>query len=96
MRIDQSHTAIISFYGLDLGARQYEVASAIRDLEGRGIPASCENIGKYLGYTPNRVSGRLKELRAKGAIEYHGFTTSSFGKQQECYKLVTRDQQRLI
>jgi len=96
MKTDVSHTSIISYYDLNLGDRQYEVASAIRHLEGRSIPASCENICKHLGYTPNRVSGRLKELRAKGVIEYHGFTTSSFGKQQECYRLITRGQNSLI
>lgn len=91
-----SVTQILSFYGLDLGARQYEVVSAIRDLQGRGIPASCESIGKHLGYTPNRVSGRLRELEKKGAITYDGFTKSSFGKDQTCYKLVVKDQQTLI
>lgn len=96
MKTDVSATSIISFYGLELGARQYEVVSAIRDLQGRNIPASCEAIGKYLGYTPNRVSGRLRELEGKGAITYDGFTKSSFGKDQQCYKLVTKNQQSLI
>lgn len=96
MKTDVSTTSIISFYDLDLGARQYEVVSAIRDLQGRNIPASCESIGKHLGYTPNRVSGRLRELEKKGAITYAGFTKSSFGKDQQCYKLVTKGQGGLL
>ncbi len=96
MKKDVSVTSIISFYGLDLKGKQYQVACAVRDLQGMGKEVSCESIGEYLGYTPNRISGRLTELRKKGAIEYNGFTKSSFGKQTECYKLVTRDQQTLI
>lgn len=96
MKTDVSATSIISFYDLDLGARQYEVVSAIRDLMGRNIPASCESIGKHLGYTPNRVSGRLRELEKKGAIAYDGFTKSSFGKDQQCYKLVIKGQGAML
>lgn len=96
MKTDVSATSIISFYDLDLGARQYEVVSAIRDLMGRNIPASCESIGKHLGYTPNRVSGRLRELEKKGAITYDGFTKSSFGKDQQCYKLVIKGQGAML
>jgi hypothetical protein len=33
MKTDVSTTSIISYYGLDLGERQFEVASAIRDLK---------------------------------------------------------------
>lgn len=93
---DTAVTSILSFYSLDLGARQFEVASAIRDLQGRNIPASCESIGKYLGYTPNRVSGRLRELEKKGVITYAGFTKSSFQKDQQCYKLVEKGQNKLL
>lgn len=96
MKTDVSTTSILSFYSLDLSARQFEISAAIRDLQGRNIPASCESIGKHLGYTPNRVSGRLRELEKKGAIAYAGFSTSSFGKSIQCYKLVVKDQQSLI
>lgn len=96
MKKDVSVTSILAFYDLPLNDREYEVATAIRDLDARGVPVSCENIGKHLGYTPNRVSGRLTELRKKGAIVYNGNTVSQFGKYQDCYKLVTRDQQSLI
>lgn len=96
MRTDVSVTSIVSFYNLNLGAKQYEIASAVRDLQGRGTPVSCENICKHLGYTPNRVTGRLKELRAKGAIEYDGFTTSSFGRNVETYRLITKGQGAML
>lgn len=96
MKTDVSVTSINSFYQLNLGARQYEVVAAIRDLQGKGIPASCESIGKHLGYTPNRVSGRLRELEKKGVISYDGFTKSSFGKDQQCYKLIKSGQNSLI
>lgn len=91
-----SVTQILSYHSLDLGERQHEVVSAIRDLQGRNIPASCESICKYLGYTPNRVSGRLRELEKMGAIVYDGFTKSSFNKDQQCYKLVKTGQNSLI
>lgn len=93
---DVSHTSIISFYDLDLGAKQYEIMMAIRDLEGRGIPVSSESVGDYLHFTPNRVSGRLTELRKKGAIEYHGFTKSRFGKNLECYRLIKKGQGEML
>lgn len=96
MKKDVSVTSIISFYDLDLGEKQYEVVSAVRDLQGRGVPVSCENICKHLGYTSNRVTGRLTELRKMGAIDYDGFTKSQFGRSVECYKLVKKDQQTLI
>lgn len=96
MKKDVAVNSILAFYDLPLNEREYEVASAIRDLEARGVPVSCENIGKHLGYTPNRVSGRLTELRKMGAIVYNGNTLSRFGKTQDCYKLVTRGQGAML
>lgn len=95
MKKDVSHTSIIAYYDLDLGEKQFQVASAIRDLQGRNIPASCESIADYLGYEKNRVTGRIKELRDKGAINYAGFTKSKYNKNVECYQLVTKNQQGL-
>lgn len=92
MKTDVSHTSIMAYHDLDLGQKQYEVLKAISHLETIGTPASCENIAKYLGYEKNRVTGRLAELRDKGAIEYYGFTKSSFNKNVEVYRLVSKGQ----
>lgn len=96
MRVNASVTQIMAYHDLKLGHKQLEVLRAIQHLETVGVPASCENIAKHLGYEKNRVTGRLSELRAKGAIEYHGFTKSSFNKDVECYKLISKGQNSLI
>ena len=96
MKVNQSHTSIMAYHDLNLGHKQHEVLRAIQHLELVGTPASCENIAKHLGYEKNRVTGRLSELRAKGAIEYHGFTKSSFNRDVECYRLVNIGQNSLI
>jgi hypothetical protein len=85
-------TQVMAYHDLDLGAKQYEVLKAVSHLETIRTPVSCENVCKYLGYTANRVTGRLKELRDKGAITFDSFTKSSFGKNVETYKLVTTGQ----
>ena len=96
MKTNASVTQIMAYHDLNLGHKQHEVLRAIQHLELVGTPASCENIAKHLGYEKNRVTGRLSELRSKGAIEYHGFTKSSFGKNVEVYRLVSKGQETLI
>ena len=96
MKTNASVTQILAYHDLNLGHKQHEVLRAIQHLEILGTPASCENIAKHLGYEKNRVTGRISELRAKGAIEYHGFTKSSFNKDVECYRLLVKGQPSLI
>ena len=96
MKTDVSVTSILSYHSLDLGPKQLEVLRAIQHLETLGRPTSCEEICKLLDYTPNRVTGRIKELKNKGAIEYHGFTKSSFNRDVECYRLINRGQNNLF
>jgi len=91
-----SVTSILAYHELDLNEKQYEVATAIRDLQTLKIPASCENIARQLSYEKNRVTGRIDELRKKGAIDYDGFTLSKFNRSVECYKLVEKEQQSLL
>lgn len=91
-----SVTQVMAYHDLDLGQKQYEVLKAISHLNTIDTPASCENIAKHLGYEKNRVTGRIAELRSRGAIEYYGFTKSSFGKNVECYRLVNKGQSNLF
>lgn len=87
-----SVTQVLAYHDLDLSHKQYEVIQAMRELQVIGKKASCEAIADHLGYTPNRVTGRIKELFNKQAIEYDGFTTSKFGKSVQVYKLVSKGQ----
>ncbi len=93
---DTAVTSIMAYHDLNLGLKQYEVVKAVSHLQTIGRPVSCENVCKYLGYTANRVTGRLKELRDLGAITFDSFTKSSFGKSVETYKLVTKGQENLL
>lgn len=91
-----SVTQVLAYHDLDLSHKQYEVIQAMRELQTIGKKASCEAIADHLGYEKNRVTGRIKELFNKQAIEYDGFTTSKFGKHVQSYKLVSKGQRGLI
>lgn len=96
MKTNASVTQIMSYHDLDLNHKQHEVITAIRDLQTVGKKASCESIADHLGYEKNRVTGRIAELRDKGAIDYDGFTLSKYNRNIECYKLVAKGQSSLI
>ena len=96
MKTNASVSQIMAYHDLDLGHKQYEVLRAISHLETVGTPASCENVARHLGYEKNRVTGRIAELRDRGAIQYNGFTKSLFNKNVEQYKLVVKGQNSLI
>lgn len=49
-----------------LGERHHQVLHALGDLG----EATNGEIGQRLGWTPNRVTGRVNELRKKGKVEY--------------------------
>ena len=87
-----SVTSILAYHDLDLGSKQLEVLRTIQLLNTARVPASCEAICGALGYTPNRVTGRIKELMNKGAIDYDSFTKSKFNKDVQTYKLVEKGQ----
>jgi Mn-dependent DtxR family transcriptional regulator len=91
-----SVTSIMAYHDLKLGMRQHEVLRAIQQLNQLGKPASCEAVSDHLGYTPNRVTGRISELRKKGAIKYDSFTKSKFNRNVETYALVSKGQQSII
>lgn len=96
MKTNASVTQIMAYHNLDLNNRQYEVIQAIRELITIGKKASCEAIADHLGYEKNRITGRIAELRTKGAIDYDGFTTSKYGRNVEAYKLLNKGQNSLI
>lgn len=91
-----SVTQVLAYHSVDLGHRQHEVATAIRDITARSKKASCESIAEYLGIEKNMVTGRLKELMVKKCIDYDGFTESKYHRQVECYKLAPMGQVSFI
>lgn len=58
-----------------LGDKQQQVLDALGDL---GI-ASNQDIAEALGWSINRVTGRMKELRDYGYVAVHGLKTNQFG-----------------
>jgi len=96
LKTDVSHTSISAYSELSLGYKQYEVLKAIKQLNHRMTPASCEAVSDHLGYTPNRVTGRITELMKKGAIKYDSFTKSKFNRNVQTYKLLNIGQQSIL
>lgn len=97
MKNNASVTQILAYHEVKLGQAQYDVITAIRDLTGMRKKASCESITDYLGWRDkNRVTGRLKELREENLIDYDGFTTSSYGRTIEAYRLIKKGQNGLL
>lgn len=68
--------SITSYHGLDLSRRQGEVVRALRVL-GK---ATDQQIADFLDYTVNRVTGRITELRDKGAVIEDHSIIGQFGK----------------
>ena len=68
--------SISAYYGLDLTERQADVVRALQIL---GM-ATDEQIANYLGYTVNRVTGRVCELIEKGAVVIDHDVIGPFGK----------------
>ena len=79
-----AHTnSIESYYNLNLTARQKEVVSALKALGA----ATDEQIANQLQYPINRVTGRVKELRDKGAVIECGNVIGNYGKRVRVNRL---------
>jgi len=79
--------SIESYYGVNLSQRQTEVVSALIAL-GR---ATDEQIAKQLGYTVNRVTGRIAELIEMGLVHEVGSVIGNFGKQVRVCEVKKKD-----
>ena len=74
-----------SYFTLDhLGEHQARVLTVIIE---HG-PISCGRICKVLGWTPNRVTGRIAELRDMGRVVEAGTEVSEFNKRVCRYRHV--------
>lgn len=72
-----------SFHALhDLPASRRKVYEVIE----RVGPISTGRIASILGWTPNRVTGRVYELRDMGRVVEAGTETSEFGRACVCWK----------
>ena len=77
--------SIEAYKSLPLTRRQQEVVDAI-SLSAFRARTDAE-IAEHLGYTVNRVTGRLTELIEKGVVEECGSVTGSFGKRVRITRL---------
>lgn len=73
-------------YGeIPLTQRQFEVVAAFKELG----TATDRQVADYLGYTINRVTGRVKELTDKGVLREIGAIKGALGKGVRVSKLVS-------
>jgi len=79
------HNSIEAYKHLNLSARQSDVVEALCVLG----EATDTKIADYLGYTVNRVTGRVTELRDKGIIEEVGSVTGDFGQPNRVCRLIS-------
>ena len=70
-----TRTSREAYYKVKLGKNQQIVLDTLGDL---GI-ASNQDIADKLGWSINRVTGRMKELRDDGYVAVHGVKRNKFG-----------------
>jgi DNA-binding MarR family transcriptional regulator len=75
--------SILSYRGLNLTQRQHEVITALQ-LMGE---ATDVQIADCIGYTVNRVTGRLTELIDKGIVIEDHYVIGEFGKRVRVCRL---------
>jgi len=75
--------SIEAYHGLKLSKRQAEVVKALQ-LLGQ---ATDQRIADYLGYTVNRVTGRVTELRDKGVVVEDHSIRGEFGQPNRVCRL---------
>lgn len=75
-----------AYEAVDLGARQAEVAEALRELG----EASDLRIAGHLGWSINRVTPRRGELVVLGLVVRSGLTEGPYGQQVSLWRLVMR------
>ena len=75
--------SVDSYHELDLTAKQLQVIDVLIALGS----ATDKQIADYLGYTVNRITGRITELRNKGVVVECDTIIGEFGKLVRVSKL---------
>lgn len=83
MKTNTHPNSIESYRGINLSRRQHEVVMALQCLG----QATDQQIAEMLGYTTNRVTGRITELREKGIVIEADTTVGTFGKKVRVCRL---------
>lgn len=83
MKTHVHEDSVRSYRGIELTRRQDDV---VRVLQTHG-PSTDLKIATALGYTVNRVTGRVAELIAKGVVVEEGSVVGDFGKNVRVSKL---------
>jgi Mn-dependent DtxR family transcriptional regulator len=74
-----------------INQNQKIVLSIIREYE----PITNEEIAIKLGWYPNRVTPRVKELRELGIVEYCGYTTTKSGRKACLWRIKSASMQKI-
>lgn len=80
--------SIIAYHCLNLSKRQQEVA----DVFSLGCLSDVQ-VADYLGYTVNRVTGRISELLEKGVLVHDHDVIGQFGKPVRMCRLKNKAQE---
>jgi len=83
MQTNVHENSLIAYDDLKITDRQQEVVNVLRIL-GK---ATDKQIANYLGYTTNRVTGRITELRDRGIVIETGSVIGEFGKPNRICRL---------
>jgi DNA-binding MarR family transcriptional regulator len=84
MKTQVHPNSIEAYHGIDLNESQAAVVRALLFLG----EATDLQIAAYLKISINRVTGRITELRDKGAVIEIGTKTGGYGKQVRINRLV--------
>lgn len=66
-----------------MGEKQRAVHEALGEM---GV-ACNQDIADHLGWTINRVTGRMNELRTMGYVELHGIKVNQFGNNVKTWRV---------
>lgn len=83
MKTNVHINSVTAYDSLPISKRQQDIISALRIL-GK---ATDRAIAEHLGYTTNRVTGRITELRDMGIVIEDGSIVGEFGKPNRICKL---------
>ena len=75
--------SITAYHGINLSRRHAEIVKVLKFMG----EATDAQIATRLGYTTNRVTGRISELTKNGVVVECGTATSEFGKPNRINRL---------
>lgn len=88
-----SQTSLLAYKSLkDLGDKQQRVYEAVKEL-GR---ATNEEVADYLGWTINRVTGRVTELSSFGLLAVDGIGITKSGRSAKVWVAKTIGEDKFV